>query len=345
MVKPAIGRIEPLGLTRNGSFYYGVGRGSNNVYVVKMDSATGDVLAPPEKLVKQFEGSNHGPQYSPDGKYLAYVSQRAKTGISAGTGWGDTLCIRLLETGEEQEHQRALARLGVRGFSRPRWSPDSASLLLYGLDIKGRYGIYRINLETGRAASILSSEQDMDVGPAEGWRDGNSFFYAREMRKSGQGEVCVRDLDSRNEKVLYSILAKTMGAQAVSPDRRWLSTLDRPGSGKILSVISTDSGAVRQIFKFSQKDNPATIRHAWSADGKYVFYTRRVALQDSFKFEVWRVPIDGGQPQKTGLEMPGAIDHINAHPDGVRLAFENMASGAVSPAEVWVLENFLPKIK
>ncbi|MBP1597734.1 MAG: hypothetical protein H6Q05_3111 [Acidobacteria bacterium] len=56
MVKPAVGRIEPLGLTRSGSFYYGVGGARNDVYVMKIDPATGDVLAPPEKLAKQIEG-------------------------------------------------------------------------------------------------------------------------------------------------------------------------------------------------------------------------------------------------------------------------------------------------
>ena len=346
MVKPAVGRIEPLGLTRNGSFYYGVGGARNDVYVVKLDPATGDVLVSPTKLVKHFEGYNRGPQYSPDGKYLAYVSQRAKTVYSAGTGWGDTLYIRSLETGEEREYQREMIRLGARGFSRPRWSPDGRSVLLYGGDSRGRYGIYHINFETGKAVSVLRSGEDLDVGPAEGWRDGRSFLYGRADKKNDRGEICVRDLDNGDEKVLYSVSPKTMGAQAVSPDRRWLSALDRSESGgKVLRVISTDSGAVKQLFKFSQKDGPIPIRHAWSADSKYVFYTRRVVTQDSSKCEMWRVSIDGGQPQKTGLEMPGVIDHISAHPDGEHLAFENMAPMSASPAEMWVMENFLPKIK
>ncbi len=39
MVKSSVGRIEPIGLTRSGSFYYGVGGDRNDVYVAKMDSA------------------------------------------------------------------------------------------------------------------------------------------------------------------------------------------------------------------------------------------------------------------------------------------------------------------
>ncbi len=346
MVKPAVGRIEPLGLTRSGSFYYGVGGDRNDVYVAKMDSATGSVVSPPTKLVKRFEGCNGGPQYSPDGKYLAHVSRRAKTGVSAGTGYGDTLCIRSLETGEEREYQREITRLGVRGFSRPLWSPDGRSVLLFGRDSMGRYGIYHVVLETGKSVSILRSGSDLDVGAPAGWRDGKSFLYGRVDKKNSRGEVCVRYLDTGEERVLYSVLTKGNWGVAVSSDRQWLSVLDRSEEGaRVLNIISTQSGAIRRLIKFNQNEAPGFIRHAWSADGKYVYYTRRVAVQDSFKFEVWRVPVDGGQPQKTGLEMPGAIDYVSAHPDGEHLAFENMAPMSVSPAEVWVMENFLPKNK
>lgn len=343
MVKSGVGRIHPLGFTRNGSFYFGAGGDPNDIYVVKMDPVTGDILTPPAKLVKHFEGCNGGPQYSPDGKFLAYVSRRAETGVSAGTGYGDTLCIRSLETGEEREYQRGLTRLGVRGFSRPHWSPGGRSVLLFGLDSRGLYGIYHVDLETSEARIVLRSQADLSICPDQGWRDERSFIYVRVVGKTDRSDICVRDLGNGDEKVLHSASPALNGAMAVSPDGRWISTLDRPKSkdGKVLSIISTESGEARQLFKFGQKDNPSSIRHAWSADGKYILYGRRVAVGDSHKFEVWRIPVDGGQPQKTGLEMPGVIDYVSAHPDGEHLAFENMAPMSASPAEVWVMENFL----
>ena len=343
MVKSGVGHIHPLGFSRNGSFYFGAGGDRNDIYVAKMDPATGDILTPPAKLIEHFEGCNGGPQYSPDGKFLAYVSRRAETGVSAGTGYGDTLCVRSLETGEGREYQRGLTRLGVKGFSRPHWSPGGRSVLLFGQDSGGLYGIYHVDLETGEARIVLRSQGDLSIGPAEGWRDERSFFYVRVDGKKDRSDICVRDLGNGNEKVLHSATPALNGAMAVSPDGRWISTLDRPKSkdGKVLSIISTESGEARQLFKFSQKDNPSSIRHAWSADGKYILYGRRVAAGDSFKFEVWRIPVDGGQPQKTGLEMPGVIDYVSAHPDGEHLAFENMAPMSASPAEVWVMENFL----
>jgi len=343
MVKPAIGRIHPLGITRSGSFYYGVGGMSKDIYVAKLDPTTGNVMVPPTKLIKQSEGFNHAPRYSPDGKYLAYISKGIKTASSGGMGWGDSLYVRLLETGEEREFQREMMQFGINYVTQPRWSPDGKSILLFGRNNRGRYGIYHINLETGKAVCVLRQGEDISVSYAAGWRDEKNFLYGRADEKNNRGEICVRNLDNGNEKVLFSISPTARGALAVSPDRRWVSATESHKSGeKALRIISTDSGEVRRLIKFSQEQQFYLIRHDWSADSKYVFYTRRVETQGSYKFELWRIAVDGGQPQKTDFEMPGSIDNISAHPDGEQLAFENMAPMSASSAEVWVMESFMP---
>ena len=56
--------------------------------------------------------------------------------------------------------------------------------------------------------------------------------------------------------------------------------------------------------------------------------------------ELWRIPIAGGEPQRTGLSMKG-MRLVAAHPDGRRIAFDNSGDDSGAPGEVWVLENFL----
>ena len=152
----------------------------------------------------------------------------------------------------------------------------------------------------------------------------------------------MRNFNTGEEKSIYNLPVENLGDHSVSPNGQWVSSLERqPGTTKVLKIISTDSGVIKQVINFNGKNNPSSIRHAWSADSKYVFYSRRERSGADTKSEVWRVPIDGGQPQKTGLEMPGVIDYMSARPDGKKLAFENMAPMSESPAEVWAMDNFL----
>jgi Tol biopolymer transport system component len=340
MVKPAVGRIYPLGFTRRGSFYFGLGGGHNDISVVKLDPTTGNVLVPPTKLVKQFEGFNHSPRYSPDGKHLAYISEGGTLTVHVRP---DTLYIRSLETGEEREYRREIKRAGLTYIAQPRWSPDGKSILLYGEHPRSGSGIYHINLETGKIVCVLRGEKGQSMSYAAGWRDEKNFLYGRLDEKNNRGELYVRNLDDGSEKLLFSTSPAARGALAVSPDRRWVSATEVYKSGeRALRIISTDNGEVRRHIKFNQEQQFYLIRHDWSADSKYVFYTRRVGTQGSYKFELWRIAVDGGQPQKTGFE--GFIDNMSAHPDGEQLAFERGPMSG-STAEVWAMENFLTLIK
>ncbi len=53
--------------------------------------------------------------------------------------------------------------------------------------------------------------------------------------------------------------------------------------------------------------------------------------------ELWRISVDGGEPQKLGLSMEGReLYGLSVHPDGQRIAF---TAGTPSLSEVWVIED------
>jgi hypothetical protein len=66
-----------------------------------------------------------------------------------------------------------------------------------------------------------------------------------------------------------------------------------------------------------------------------------VGQKTSFRRSLWRISIEGGEPQKMGLAMARFWD-ISAHPDGQQLAFSSYGPTQPMP-ELWVMENFLPK--
>ena len=341
ILKSAVGPITPLGITRNGSLFFGVAGGSQDVYLAKLDSETGNILGSPTKFIKNFEGFNRSPQYSPDGKYLAYISKKAGMLSSMEPRrWGYYLYVRSLETGGDKEYQRELMQLGLTRVDFPRWSPDGRSLLLYGRDRKGLYGIYHINLETGKTVCVLQGKEQYNGPIAVGWLDDNNFLCMHDTQIPSCIGICVRNLENGSEKILLKASTDRVMA-AVSPDRRWVSVLENyPADKYTLQILSADSGEVKQLIELNQTEGPIWMRYTWSADSKYIFYSRRVGTQSN-KWQVWRISIDGGQPQKTGLEMPGSINEISAHPDGKHLVFQGTDPESAAPAEVWVMENFL----
>ena len=71
-------------------------------------------------------------------------------------------------------------------------------------------------------------------------------------------------------------------------------------------------------------------------DGQNLLFAKRKEKQQ--KCGLWKVSVDGGEPQNLGLMME-RLAVLRIHPDGQRIAFHS--GGYVS--EMWVLENFLPE--
>jgi tricorn protease-like protein len=59
------------------------------------------------------------------------------------------------------------------------------------------------------------------------------------------------------------------------------------------------------------------------------------------KWDMWRLSIDDGQPQKLDMKMT-RFRHLSIHPDGRHIAFSSFGRTIKHP-EVWLMENFLPK--
>ena len=73
-----------------------------------------------------------------------------------------------------------------------------------------------------------------------------------------------------------------------------------------------------------------------TANGRHVLFRKLTDHQPLM--ELWRVPAEGGEPQKL-MEMVSLRD-ISVHPDGRRITF---TGGYRIKMEVWAMENFLPE--
>jgi Tol biopolymer transport system component len=156
LLKAAIGRVaHSNGVTRSGALFYMTNSGSSQPYAIRVaeyDSANRKRLSAGVEVTDD-DGRNRGPVWSPNGKYLAHMSQRLGPGPTKVPFYaGDTLVIRSAETYEVVHHWRG--KLSYVYAYALRWMPDSRSILVRGTDLKGRTGIFQIEIETGNVSAV-----------------------------------------------------------------------------------------------------------------------------------------------------------------------------------------------
>ena len=332
LVRQNIGRVRGLGLTHSGAFYYAIGTGMRDVYVVALDPSNGEVIGSPRLAGERLVGANSSPAWSPDGRYLAYLSHPGSFRVARGRR---TLVIQSMETGDVRELTPALdfvPRLHLR------WSPDGGSILATGSDDKGRSGIFQINVETGDVTPRVQGP----FRPQGVWStDGKSIYYTSNTWPAEKvSEIRVKDLETGEERALYGKDIYPIGNLALSPDGRWLAFGRGPGDliADTLYVMPANGGTPRTVLEIDETAELVGISGTeWSRDGRYLLYSRDGKPNP----ELWRVSAEGGIPQRLGLKGDRS-GSIRAHPDGKRIAY---VAGDSLKTEVWVMENFLPEVR
>ena len=333
----------PLGFTQNGSFYYGLRNRTNDVYTATLDLATGKLLSSPTKVSRPETtpdlGSNSAPDWSPDGQYLAYFSQRGQRLVDPLM-----IVIRSVETGEVREILPRLPYIqDYRGLS---WSPHGQSLLVSGRDDKGRFGFYQIDAQTGEATPVVQRDITLaGEGSASHPRlspDGRAIFYHRRGEKVS---IVVRDLESGEERDLLRAVDPSFIRRpfVLSPDGQRLAFFmgERGTDSSALTVMPAAGGEPRELLRVQSALIPGANFYAlaWTADSRELIFGRtgeRRTLE--VPVELWRISAEGGEPQRVGLAMK-ELRHLRVHPDGRRITFD----ASERKEEIWVMENFLPQ--
>jgi len=341
IVRKDIGAISPLGLTRDGAFFYGHGTDLRNIYVATIDRTRGAMTATYRKLELPFEGRNDTAEFSPDGKRLAFVRASNRKASSSGGIRSNSLCVFSLDTGEEVTFP-----LNLRTSSL-RWAPDGSSILVGGFD-EMKTHVRRVDSATGTTKEVFPTDKDLreEMYVSPDWSADGRTVYCVVCRRTGVSFACsivAKDLQTDQARVVQKESAG-LPLISVSPDGTSLAVNEHPLTGgkggatrRTLQIISTKDGAVRELSEFVNATN-GTVMPRWSRDGRYVLFPGIRPGEETW--DVWYVPVEGGTPAKLGLSVRRMGD-ISPHPDGVRIAFSSLGPTVHGP-EVWVLENFLP---
>jgi len=332
MIKSGVGLAEPLGITLQGQLFYGLQGGATDVYEVGIDPQTGKISGPLKKAVLQYEGHNAYPDYSPDGKLLAYIS------IQSTQTFPPQVFLRILslETGQVRELHPDLP-----GFGFPRWAPDGRFISVEGTGRDGRQGIFRVDVQTGDVVPIVLPDKGMPIYSHRWSKSGKAMFYSIGDRAGKTGSIFIRNFETGQDEPVPGAPSSAQFFD-ISPDGKWLVLMNR-GAKRTIRIMPATGGEPREIYSFEEEEN-VPLKPAWSADGRYIYFSKLQKPQGQGNiWDLYRVSAETGEAQKIDLSM-AQLRHYSVHPDGQRLAFSSLGTNP-EQSQVWVMENFLPADK
>ena len=325
-LKSDLGNVTNLGITASGLLYYSPSKGPRgDVHTGTFDFGRGEFVTPPEQAVQSYVGSNYSPDWSRDGKYLAYYSRRDSVNSRYFV-----IGIRRLDGGNTRE---IVPFPNFSLFWSLTWSHDDKSFLVGGRDAKGRIGVFRVDAGTGRSSLVLEGAR-ASRRPLES-PDGKYLYYPVEHDDGRETAVVRREVLSGQEKELLR-RANIDRFLSLSPDGKYLAVHEINAARAPVAVLllPTSGDAAREIVRVSDPQRSGFF--AWTPDGKSML-TRKMSGPGNA--EHWLYPLDGGEPVQLGAPRPG-VPALAVHPDGKRVAYA--AVTRPQPFEIWALENFLP---
>ena len=206
-----------MNCTQNGSLYYSTPGSWWDIYTIKTNSEDEKIMEPPTEVPLPNQGFNLHPTWSPNGKFLAYVS-----GLSYVIGQEQkkssrSLCIYSTETGLSKTINYP------KDAIFPSWFPDSKSILVSGCDV--------IDISTEEITNTIQLKQHNkdEIRSINISSNGKYIYYVRENSELKLHAINRTDLETGKDKELYRTPDDCLTV-ALSPD-------DNPEFATVLKVV------------------------------------------------------------------------------------------------------------
>jgi Tol biopolymer transport system component len=298
---------EVCGIAPDGSFYYRVSTPSGSLYSGTVDLETGKILTSPSKVTTRYTGSPDNLTWSPDGKYLLYLSRRG--GIGPGN---NLLMIRSVSTGAEK-----VLSPDLRFVNQISWAPDGHSIIALGITQK-ESAIFKIDTETSAITKLAGQAKfNPHLCP-----DGKTLVFL----KGGVMLISKLDLETGRE----SEIIKSAFSYDISPDGKEAVF----SSKDVIKTIPLNGGEPKVLCSGLAK----YYKLRWTGDGRNII-ARAISNYDYEPSKIWRIPVQDGNSLQLGISIPKMISFA-LNPDNKNFVY---SVSEESKSELWEMENFLPK--
>jgi len=264
----------------NGAIFLSRSERSSDLYAWKPGTTE------PRRLPLDFQGHNHYPSVSPDGKTLVYC---------VGANERDRFLVaRNLESGEERHLPGRFA--GVRNLS---WYPDSRSLLVLtfagDFDTRPTFWVDTVtgDMKTFRTLTGVATTR----GTPAILPDGKTMVLLRRKRSGGSSEDSVQKLDLETMSATAIVQPRTekdtIGSPSVSPNGRLVAYVEgnRETQESWITVSPIDQAKPVRIYACKPIECGVGAPY-FPPDGRTVVFERS---NSAGAVSLWRVPVEGGE--------------------------------------------------
>jgi Tol biopolymer transport system component len=243
-------------------------------------------------------------KWSPDGKTLAFTSQRSgepKIWLVPAAG-GDPV---MLETGLSGDHHIS-------------WAPDSRRIV-FDASYQGRPNIFTISLDSGKPKR-LSEDGAIDFHPY--WSPDGSLIAFASLR-SGNTDIWIMPVQGGQPIQLTKHKAEDYHP-VWSPDGSKIAFSSNRSGNYDIWIIPASGGEAKQLTFHESRDDHVS----WSPDGtKIAFMSERGGKRD-----IWIMSIAEGEPVRFTEESDNSWPSWS--PDGKQIAFASKRAGENN--DIWI---------
>jgi len=244
--------------------------------------------------VTRFAGVQAQPALSPDGRSIAFISNRdGHYNVYVGLVHGGELV--------QITHDAGLK-------SRPSWSTDGSTLAYAQLNDSGTMDIWEVAALGGPPHKVILNATDPTWTP-----DGGSLVY----QNIADGAIWTSGVSGENPSLLVRIEPSSMGTEPrISPDGKMIAIAVRGtanGPYGALGVADLTTGKVRLL------DVGLALSPAWSPDSRAIYFSS----SRGGTLNIWKIGADGrGLRQVTAGQ--GDDTELDVSSDGKRLVFATL---------------------
>ena len=224
--------------------------------------------------LRQLWGYLWSPQYSPDGKRIAFVHD------AGGRG-------QIFLMNEDGADPLNVSNNDFCDRS-PVWSPDGGTIAFIS-DRTGDWEIFVMNAD-GSDQRRLAGNPGLDRAPA--WSpDGTRIAW--ESHTSGVPDIWICNADGRNPRPLTAGDHYMMDP-VWSPDGSKIAAVGVENMGTVVVVLDSDDSSMIEVIPWIAGPGNLT----WSSDGTMLAGTLRAAPQESERSGIFVVKADGTEPYR-----------------------------------------------